>query len=174
MFYRLVFALAVIILLIPLPLAAQDLVEDCTTDMLAEQLTRFDQLLADASAALEEDDPIAALDTLTLLRAHLATLDATCWGFVFEDDAATVLGPVYLPVGLYRVTVTTPGFFIADTETLSGTCGPAGWGGLFNITRDRATTGAETVFRVEEPCTFLILTSNVSEPYTLSFEALTP
>jgi hypothetical protein len=82
-----------------------------------------------------------------------------------------VLGPLKLPSGIYRVTVRTSGYFIAQVETVSGTC-DTGLMGLFNLSSGIATGGASSTLTSED-CNALVTISNVTEPWTLVFQQIT-
>lgn len=126
----------------------------------------------EALAHLEEAkslDAIIALESLSEVRTVLANLDAECRGLTFSGTAGTVHGPVTVPEGIYRASVTTNRFFIMGGVVLEGSCGD----GLdtlyvFNEHTDGDFT-AETIFR-SEGCTALFETSNIFGPYTVTFE----
>jgi hypothetical protein len=82
-----------------------------------------------------------------------------------------VLGPLMLPSGVYRVTVRTVGFFIAQLDTVSGTC-EAGFMGLFNLSSGIANNGASSLL-LSDDCNALIAISNVTESWTLDFQQIT-
>lgn len=114
--------------------------------------------------------------TVTLAPTNTATVapTETPTPLVFNGTGSTVIGPVNIPVGLYRATFTTGGFGAVTITTSEGECG-AGSGfltpGLFNEMAGEATNGAEAVF-TSRGCRALIEVSNVQEPWTLVFEAV--
>jgi len=131
-------------------------------------------LLLTVSPTAAQTDPLpAALDALTALHNRLATSDAACRGLVFEQQNATVHGPLTIPPGTYRVTATTPGYFIADLQPLSGECDTPDYGNLFILSDGRAADGAQTII-TSSGCTAIITTSNITDPYTLTISPLAP
>lgn len=82
-----------------------------------------------------------------------------------------VLGPIRFPNGRYRVTVTTLGFFIANVETVTGTCQTDSFLGLFNLSSGDAIQGAQTLLTTTD-CVAFVTISNVTEDWSLKFEAL--
>ncbi|MBN1681266.1 MAG: hypothetical protein JW966_13345 [Anaerolineae bacterium] len=129
---------------------------------------------ADIDAAI--DEATALLQTgeyadLVAARSVLAAVDSLCLGLDFEGDADMVSDPVYVPEGLYRVTVTTEKYFIMHVMKLEGSCGHASFGSLFNVGEGEANNGADSLLE-SEGCEALWDISNVSAPYTVTFEKL--
>lgn len=129
----------------------------------------YAELATDVSVIV---DDLATGDAGVLDRLidELMTFRAGCTGLSFEGDSNQVLGPVEIPAGVYRATVTTDGYMVSDLTVMDGTC-EAGIMGLFLLTEGRATDGAETVVE-SEGCTALIEISNTTAPWTLVFERL--
>ncbi len=112
------------------------------------------------------------LDALLNIEQSIKDLDAACKGFSFKGVAPKVIGPISIPTGSYIVHVVTSGYFIAMIKTLSGTCtGSDNTNGLFNLTAGDAATGADTTFDSTN-CRMVIVTSNVSSAWTLTFTAI--
>jgi hypothetical protein len=116
---------------------------------------------------------MAELITLAQMDNAAGDLRIQCSGLVFEGANADVIGPVTIPAGTYIATAKTEGFMIVTFNVLSGECGQ-GTGsflgrGLFSISRDEATNGAETVMS-STGCQVLIEVSNVQAAWTLTFE----
>jgi hypothetical protein len=136
------------------------------TNAMAELIT---QAQADATAG----DLTTAAATLAQMDNAAGDLRIQCGGLVFEGANADVIGPVTIPAGTYIATAKTEGFMIVTFNVLSGECGQ-GTGsflgrGLFSLSRDEATNGAETVMS-STGCQVLIEVSNVQAAWTLTFE----
>lgn len=121
--------------------------------------------LTAAQSASMDDQYSAIVET----RAMLATLDSRCLGLDFEGTAEIVTDSVYIPAGIYRVTVTTEGYFIMHETVLSGSCKFSRLG--LNVSAGDATQGAQALFN-SDGCTLLWEISNVTAPYTVSFEKM--
>lgn len=166
------FALIVILAalaVLPVPVSAQDGLPGCSDDEIAATLEEAADLLAQA----QEQSGIDALDALIDVKATLAAVEH-CRGLDFEGDSLTVYDPVYVPEGIYRVTVTADGFFILHAIILEGVCDNREAGtetSIFRISRGEATEGAQTTF-ISEGCLLLWQTDNVTDPYTVSFEKI--
>lgn len=164
--YRMIIIMLTCFLLFPAMSRAQDSDElHCSDD---DVFAAID----DALALLEEaksQDSFTAFESVSVLRAMLAELDTECRGLTFSGNAGTVHGPVTVPEGIYRVSVTTNRFFIMGGVVLEGSCGD-GFDTLyvFNEHADGDFT-AETIFR-SKGCSALFETSNVFGPYTVTFE----
>ena len=110
--------------------------------------------------------------SLTPTPTTAPTATATIAPLIFSGNEATVLGPMAIPAGLYRVTVTTNGYASVKLAVSSGECG-SGTSFLNNlvllVARGQAANGAEAIF-TSRGCVTLIEVSNVQGPWTLSFE----
>lgn len=125
---------------------------------------------------VEEDvqNETSPIVSLRLLQAQIAGLLAECRGLSFSSDTdgmQPVLGPITLPEGIYRATVTTTGFFIGDIELIDGECESTGFGSVFNLSPGQADAGAQAVIRSAE-CRMLFPVENTREPWTLIFEPI--
>ena len=159
---KLIPALLVCLLLLPNLVSAQDGDElQCDSAAIS---AATEQAVAQLQQA-ESEEPAVALQSIAEVRAALADLEAQCTGLVFTGDAGTVHGPVEIPEGIYRASVTTMNFFSMEQELLEGECGE--WL-IFNEMAEGEFT-AEAIFR-SAGCTVLFETSNVHAPYTLWFE----
>lgn len=72
--------------------------------------------------------------------------------------------------GLYRVKVETDGYFIGNIESIDGNC-DSGILGLFNLSQGQASNGAENTLSTSG-CVGILTTTNVTEPWTLTFEKI--
>lgn len=95
---------------------------------------------------------------------------------IFSDTSASVVGPVTIEAGTYRVTFTTNGFGSVQLTVSSGECAPtSGLGSLtgllFNMMSGDAASGAEALFK-SEGCVVLMELSNITEAWTLKFEKI--
>lgn len=90
----------------------------------------------------------------------------------YTGTDATVLGPVEIPVGIYRATLTTDKYASISVTPTQGECGAGSsflTPGLFIIMEGQAANGAEAVF-TSRGCTALIEVSNVQAAWKLRFE----
>lgn len=115
-----------------------------------------------------------ALEVLTQIGDQIAQLKVMCSGLTFEGSSDEVVGPLEFPEGIYRATLTTPGFASITVTVLDGECGGGSGSFLtsvvFGAFRDDATNGMEAVFS-STGCEALIEISNLSDPpYLLEFE----
>jgi len=111
------------------------------------------------------------LEFLSKIRVLTDSQWLLCIGMKFSGENAKLLGPIELPAGLYRVTLTTNGYFIAKLEIIDGDCSGTGLGALYGIFEGQASDGSETLIK-SSGCTTLIDTSNVTDPWTLTIEPL--
>lgn len=148
------------------PVFAQDDEPVCSQDDLSTAISHAADLL---DQALDAPDSAAALDLLAEARTELLAAQQSCYSLDFEGTAATVHDPIYIPAGLYRVTATTPGFFILEGTILDGSCDEEY--AFFALMADQATDGAQITFS-SQGCTMLWETSNITAPYTVTFEKL--
>lgn len=160
------FFILLILLSISFSVSAQDdsPASDC-------DLTTLSPLLDTAQDALAGDDAKAALEALSVVRNAIAQAQAACSQLTFTSEEygqIAVIGPVEIPAGVYRASVTTDGYFIADVTLLDGECDDRN---LFNLTEGEASNKAEAVFK-SEGCTVLIETDNTREPWTLIFSRI--
>jgi hypothetical protein len=147
---------------------AQDGGELKCTD--ADVSAAVDEALAGLQAA-QGQDAATAYEATRQVKAELATLDSLCLGLDFEGSATNVVSdPVIIPAGVYRVTVTTNGYFMMSGTVLEGRCTDAI--NLFILSEGDAVTGAQAVLE-SEGCTVLWEISTVSAPpYTVTFEKI--
>lgn len=106
---------------------------------------------------------------LLALRDDITKLNVACNGLKFKGANAKLIGPFDLPEGNYRFTLTTPGFFIGELKTLSGSCGGDAIGPMFSIFEGQAKEGAEALV-TSNGCRAAINSSNVSAAWTLTIE----
>jgi hypothetical protein len=164
---RLLMVFWVLALVLPGGVQAQDSGEPlkCSDQDTAAAL----QTAIDTLTAAQDQDAAAQYAAAVEAKVMLAALDSVCLGLDFEGVTATVHDPIYIPAGLYRVTATTSGFFILQGTILDGSCDEEY--AYFNLMMDRATTGAQITFE-SQGCTMLWETSNISAPYSVTFEKL--
>ncbi len=168
--YRLILVFLAILLLLPGVASAQGDGEPLCAD--ADIDAAIDTVLAQLQEA-KAQEPSTALETIDEVRQVLAVLNSQCLGLTLTGTAGTVHGPVDIPEGIYRASVTTEDFFIMNGTVLEGECGD-GYGGelfVFNEGLGGGKFTAETVFK-SEGCSVLFETSNIFGPYTVTFEKL--
>lgn len=135
-------------------------------------------------AAVAQTDLSAMVDGLTEaadlgaalrgLQGRASDYVVACGGLSFDSETLgmmPVVGPFDIPTGVYRVTAKTEGFMIAKIEGLEGECGDYNIGSLFSVSKGQATDGAQMIFKAED-CRGLLTISNVTEPWTLTFELI--
>jgi hypothetical protein len=106
---------------------------------------------------------------LIKFREQITAADIACSGLTFKGTkVAKIIGPFDLPTGTYKVTATTPGYLIIHVRTVSGNCEQVS---LYNLSSGEATTGSETLYE-SKGCRVMLLPSNISAPWTLTFEPL--
>jgi hypothetical protein len=165
---RFLFMVALVIALLSMTavVSAQDDESDtCDYATFSDSLTEQIATLAD------EEDPAAALRDI---QSQIGEFQAACAGLSFSSEEyglQPVLGPLTIPEGVYRLTLTTDGAFILSATILGGECDELDYLGLFLIFPGTAAEGAQTVLDTGE-CEVLLQISNVSDPWTLTFEKL--
>ena len=157
----------VVIGLIPVTIA-QDEGAVCDYAAVAEELAEI------VGGIAEADDPDAAL--LDLEKAVVAAR-IECGGMIFtseEEGLQPVIGPVELPEGMYRATLTIDGMGVVELDVLDGSCGDSiGMPVFMVLDMGGAPDGAQTVVE-SEGCEALISFSSVTfaHNWTLEFEKL--
>ena len=162
-----VVVLAALLLVSAVSVWAQDDAPVCDAAATADMLAGLVEALRTA------DSPIEAIGAVRDAATEAA---AACSGLNFNSDdegLMPVIGPVEIPEGLYRVTLTTEGYFIMHIDPLSGNCGEGRMfsGSAYNLMAGDAKDGAQVVIN-SEGCEALFSISNVTKPWTLSFEKL--
>ncbi len=120
-----------------------------------------------------ETDPLAWLAQVRDLRNGLAMMDAACMALSFSaerDGGQPVLGPLSFPDGVWKVTLTTPGFAVIQFTALEGDCDDSNTAYLFTEMSGDAETGASKVFTTSGNCSALVTLENTEAPWTLNFE----
>jgi hypothetical protein len=163
--YKLILIFLAWLLVFPGVIYAQDGDELQCSD--ADILAALDLALAQLQEA-KSQEASAALASIAEVREMLAELDAQCFGLTFSGTASTVHGPVYVPEGIYRISVTAQKFFIMRHTVLDGDCGDPF--SIFNEMGDGEFT-AQVVFE-SEGCSALFETSDIFGPYTVTFEKI--
>jgi len=115
---------------------------------------------------------IAAVLALGLL---VATIAAGCWTpdptpvvLHFEGEAGMLTDPFTLPAGVYRATLTTPGFCIVHVVPIAA---PDDITHLFNCGAGDATNG-ESALYVSDGARIMLEFSNVTAHYEVQFAAI--
>lgn len=132
-------------------------------------------LLDEAEAAVDENDFEGAVAAMSEANSLIALAESDCLGLSFSGDSETVVGPQYIPEGVYRVKVATDGFFIMEATVLEGECEGSSFGALFNLFSTDTAGGetdrvSEAIF-TSEGCEVLWEISNVlMGGYEVTFE----
>lgn len=162
-FFMSLLGIVVIVLTSILPAIAQDVVGECAPEELAASIS---DRLAEAPGDRE-----ALTDMLRSIAGEIAANDAACSGLSFEGNAPAVVGPVDIPEGIYRVTVTTGDLFIMGMLPLEGTCGSRAEtddeSNIFILAE--AQTGADALV-YSEGCSALLDVESAIDPWALTFE----
>lgn len=167
---KLIFVLALLTIIgVVLPVHSQEPFEPRCSK--ADIQTMIEMIQGGFFALLEEEDMTTAWQVISALNGTYNRIYALCSPLSFEGENQQVIGPIDIPAGVYRVILTTEGYFIADVEPIDGQCEARGFTGLFNVTSGRANQGAESLL-ISDGCEALIVTSNVSAPWTLVFEKI--
>lgn len=119
-----------------------------------------------------------ALVALGNIAKMIVELNAQCSELALERDRDTVHDPLFMPAGVYRVTLKTgrDNTMRLEGVVLEGTCEEYYEAGdefrLFAVDSDQdASGGIQAVFRSSD-CTVVWNTWWVSSPYTVTFEKL--
>jgi hypothetical protein len=149
--------------------------EGCSADSLTALVAEIQTANGEALTAIESGDLTSAVDALAASDERVGLMKAVCAGLVFEGTEGEVIGPIEIPEGIYRATVTTAGFIAAVLTPLEGECGQGSGSflsaAIANESKGDAVNGAESVV-TSMGCTVLIEVSNVQEPWTLMFEKI--
>ncbi len=114
----------------------------------------------------------ADMDTLLRLATDIQAQNLACSGYTFTGNSSKLVGPLDLPKGNYKTTLTSRGRFTARLSVLSGQCqGSSNTASFYSITAGEASTGAEAVIK-SEGCRLVIETSNVRGAWTLTIAPL--
>jgi len=162
-----VFVLALLLMASAVSVLAQDDAPVCDAAGTADVLAGLVEALRTAESPIE---------AISAVRDAASMAAAACSGLNFSSDVEgmmPVIGPVGIPEGLYRVTLTTEGYFGMTVDALDGVCGEGTRmsSRAFNVFSGTATAGAEIVI-ISEGCEALFSVSNVTAPWTISFEKL--
>jgi hypothetical protein len=145
------------VLLVLVILSGMVLAQDTTAVQPENVCTEADaQAFTDALLSKIESPGDNLFEHLDALTTEIETQRWKCSGMVLSGEpeagkAVVVLGPISIPNGIYRVTLTTEEFFVADETELSGDCN------LFFAEADGdASAGTEEIFEFEDDCTMLL------------------
>src|SRR5437773_9108044 len=75
-----------------------------------------------ANGLTMKGDNKADMETLMRLAAEIQAQNMACSGHTFTGKTATLIGPMDLPKGNYKTTLTTRGRFSARLSVLTGDC----------------------------------------------------
>jgi hypothetical protein len=129
-------------------------------------------LIKRANGLTAKGDNKADMETLMKLATDIQNQNVACSGHTFTGKSSTLIGPMDLPKGNYKTTLTTRGRFTARLSVLSGDCkGSSSTASYYSVTSGEATNGAEAVLR-SEGCRLVIESSNVRGPWTLTVSPL--
>ncbi len=127
-------------------------------------------LIEKAAKLTSSKDDKKDLDALLKLAADISAQNIACNGLKFSGSGNKLLGPFDLPEGTWKLTVTTKGYFIAKAKTISGECDDDTISS-FLFMSGQASDGAGEVVE-SKGCRLTIAISNISAPWTLTFEPL--
>lgn len=150
---RTIFAL-LIVLFSASVLLAQDTTALEPADVCTEDET---QAFTDSLLALIQSPAEGGLfEQLDALQNAVMTHRWKCTGMVLSGEpeagkAVVVLGPISIPDGIYRVTLTTDEFFILGATELSGDCRLH-----FAESDGDASAGTEQIYEYDDDCTMLL------------------
>lgn len=154
--------LALLIVLAALPVSAQDFAAaDC------DQAALLGSLATQLAQIKPGDDFWAAYADL---QTVIASEYFRCAGLTLEGDGSqpqAVLGPLDIPDGVYRVTLTTSGRLKLELEELDGDCRYTG----FVVSEGEAVQGVQDRFEAEG-CRLTVSIDHADRPWTLVFEPL--
>lgn len=149
-----------------LPVSAQDTQSACTQDNVNLSIALVAKSAQDAQAAA---DPKAAVDILAAASAQIAALQAECAGLSFKGTDDTVIGPLELPKGIYKVLTTADNYVITSATALEGECGQGTGSYLSESVFLAIDKKAETIF-TSNGCSALI--EMKASNWTLEFQKI--
>jgi len=119
------------------------------------------------------DDSQKDMDALLKLADQIKDQSAACNGLYFKGTGQKSIGPIELASGTYLVHLVTEGYFGATLKLISGSCKTSEYNGvsMYNIGKGEANDGADITID-SDGCRALILTSNVSGAWKLTFSTL--
>jgi hypothetical protein len=125
-----------------------------------------------ANGLTMKGDNKADMDTLMRLAADIQAQNVACSGHTFTGKSPVLIGPMDLPKGNYKTTLTSRGRFSARLSVLSGECkGSSSTANYYSLTSGEASTGAEAVIR-SGGCRVVIEPNNVRGAWTLTIAPL--
>ena len=87
-----------------------------------------------------------------------------------DEGLQPVLGPIFLPAGIYIFTATTDDYMSVRPTSLSGNCGSDLKYSIFSISPGEGSDGAQSVVTAESDCNVLLEIDNIDEEWTLDIE----
>lgn len=157
------------------PLSAQDAVYKCDLPTMAGEVDALIGALTKLKSS-GETDPVKIADVIEQVAVTANILRGSCDNLVFKDKKQTVIGPVEVPKGLYRVKLETKskGYIGVTMTVADGECGAGSYGNdtlLFNTSGDEFGGEGETIFK-SNGCTILVEVKIEGSPWTVTFERL--
>lgn len=144
----------------------------CSADSITALVASIQDANGAALTAIKAGDTQTAIDALSDATERVGLMKAVCAGLSFEDTKAKVLGPVELAEGMYKVTATTAGFMTVELKPTEGSCGETIGDTVmpvFGLFKDQANDGSEVLIP-SDGCKTFIQVSNITDPWTLTFE----
>jgi hypothetical protein len=151
---RYVFAVLMMLVVVSGGLFAQDTTALEPVDVCTEEET---QVFVDSVMELIQTPAEGGLfEQLDMLQDAIETHRWKCSGMVMSGEpeagkAVVVLGPISIPDGIYRVSLTTDEFFILGATELSGDCRLH-----FAASDGDASAGMEQIYEYDDDCTMLL------------------
>lgn len=164
------------ILLYAIPtLSAQDATYKCDLPTMQAALDGLIGALGKVKVG-GETDPVKIANVIEQVAITANIMRASCDGLVFKDKKQTVVGPIEIPKGLYKLKLETKstGYIGVEASSISGECGGGISGSetlLFNVGGANFPGEGEIVFQ-SSGCNLLIQVNIADAPWTLSFERL--
>lgn len=137
---------------------------NCPKEAIAEQAAILLESIAEGSETLVSD--ILQFNTFAE-TVHFFCAGFTLRGDVVEGKSSYTVGPLVIPAGVYRATLTAEDTFIMGLTKVDGSCPLVS----LILTEGQATNGAEDVVSVRETCT-AILDVNAQGPWEWVLEPL--
>lgn len=166
-------ALSVIILLVVSPVFSQDSPITCTAAQGTESLSVLQSMLTEIETAFDSGQDVALLlENLLTLQSSINKTRLQCAGSILsgepqEGRASIVLDPLFIPAGIYRLTLTTSDTIYISSEQLQGDCDLL----ALAPSAGDAANGYQEIFE-SEGCQILIEV-NANAPWQIIFELIT-
>ncbi len=130
-----------------------------------------------AAALTSTGDAKKDMAALNALGDQIRVANIACNGMTFQKSGAKIVGPIDLPAGTFKTTVTTKSMgFIAELRVTKGSCTASGTMGasgyLYLVMNIEQKQVEEENLIDSQGCTAIIVTSNVTGDWTLTIEPL--